>query len=208
MSDETIAVSINDGLHIPEQYSQEILELITNDPQIFDKELTVDYTTLSSALESLNFWVTTHPRQGTQVTGYGRKLDYNNNDYPTMSISWKEYNPHRLIQALASYSTGDGGLYVEIDTQGPHAVFSGSPEPIWHNRITQYAALYENNNKYMITLIGENTYRSVEPINSDWDIAPMRLIETENELNEAWDAINLYSEYKKAQYSKHARDRR
>lgn len=208
MSDEAIAVSIDDGLYIPEQYSQEILGLINNDPQIFDKELTVDYTTLTTALESLNFWVTTHRGQGTQVTGYGRKLDYNNNDYPTMSISWKEYNPHKLIQALASYSTGHGGLYVEIDTQGPHAVFSGVNEPIWHNRITQYAALYENNNKYMITLIGEKTYRSVEPINSDWDIAPMRIIETEHELNEAWDAINLYSEYKKAQYSKHARDRR
>ena len=60
----------------------------------------------------------------------------------------------------------------------------------------------------MITLIGEKTYRSTEPINSDWDIAPMRLIETKYELNEAWDAINLYSEYKKAQYSKHGRDRR
>ena len=207
MSDEAIAVSINDGLYIPEQYSQEILELIQNDPQIFDKELTVDYTTLATALESLNFWVTTHPVQGTQVTGYGRKLDYNNNDYPTMSINWKEYNPHKLIQALAPYSTNNGGLYVEIDTQGPHAVFSGTPEPIWHNRITQYVALYDDN-KYMITLIGEGTYRSIEPINSDWDIAPMRLIETKHELNEAWDAINLYSEYKKAQYSKHARDRR
>lgn len=207
MSDEAIAVSINNGLCIPEQYSQEILELIHNDQQIFDKELTIDYTTLTTALESLNFWVTTHPEQGIQVTGYGRKLDYNNNDYPTMSISWKEYNPHNLIQTLVSYSTGDGGLYVEIDTQGPQAVFSGNPEPIWHNRITQYVALYEDN-KYMITLIGEKTYRSTEPINSDWDIAPMRLIETEHELNEAWDAINLYSEYKKAQYSKHARDRR
>lgn len=207
MSDEAIAVSINNGLYIPEQYSQEILKLINNDQQIFDKELTIDYTTLTTALESLNFWVTTHPGQDTQVTGYGRKLDYNNNDYPTMSISWKEYNPHNLIQTLVSYSTGDGGLYVEIDTQGPQAVFSGNPEPIWHNRITQYVALYEDN-KYMITLIGEKTYRSTEPINSDWDIAPMRLIETEHELNEAWDAINLYSEYKKAQYSKHARDRR
>ena len=166
MSDEAIAVSINNGLYIPEQYSQEILELINNDQQIFDKELTIDYTTLATALESLNFWVTTHPGQDTQVTGYGRKLDYNNNDYPTMSISWKEYNPHKLIQALASYSTGDGGLYVEIDPPGP------------------------------------------QPINSDWDIATMRLIETKHELNEAWDAINLYSEYKKAQYSKHARDRR
>lgn len=207
MSDEAIAVSINNGLCIPEQYYQEILELIRNDQQIFDKEITVNYTTLSHALESLNFWVNTHPRQGTQVTGYGRKLDYNNNDYPTMSISWKEYNPHNLIQTLASYSTGHGGLYVEVDTQGPHAVFSGEPEPIWHNRITQYVALYDDN-KYMITLIGEGTYRSIEPINSDWDIAPMRLIETKHELNEAWDAINLYSEYKKAQYSKHARDRR
>ena len=207
MLDEAIAVSINNGLYIPEQYSQEILKLINNDQQIFDKELTIDYTTLTTALESLNFWVTTHPGQDTQVTGYGRKLDYNNNDYPTMSISWKEYNPHNLIQTLVSYSTGDGGLYVEIDTQGPQAVFSGNPEPIWHNRITQYVALYEDN-KYMITLIGEKTYRSTEPINSDWDIAPMRLIETEHELNEAWDAINLYSEYKKAQYSKHARDRR
>ena len=37
MSDEAIAVSIDDGLYIPEQYSQEILELINNDPQIFDK---------------------------------------------------------------------------------------------------------------------------------------------------------------------------
>ena len=207
MSDEAIAVSINNGLCIPEQYSQEILELIHNDQQIFDKELTVDYTTLATALESLNFWVTTHPEQDVQITGYGRKLDYNNNDYPTTSISWKEYNPHNLIQTLASYSTGHGGLYVEVDTQGPHAVFSGEPEPIWHNRITQYVALYEDN-KYMITLIGEKTYRSTEPINSDCDIVPMRIIEAEHELNEAWDAINLYSEYKKAQYSKHARDRR
>lgn len=207
MSDEAIAVSIDNGLCIPEQYSQEILELIHNDQQILDKELTIDYTTLATALESLNFWVTTHPRQGTQVTGYGRKLDYNNNDYPTMSISWKEHNPHNLIQTLASCSTSHGGLYVEVDTQGPHAVFSGEPEPIWHNRITQYVALYEDN-KYMIILIGEKTYRSTEPINSDWDIVPMRIIETEHELNEAWDAINLYSEYKQSEYSKNARDRR
>ena len=47
MSDEAIAVSIDGGLFVPKEYSQEILKAIQDDPQIIDKEITVDYTTLA-----------------------------------------------------------------------------------------------------------------------------------------------------------------
>lgn len=117
MSDEAIAVSIGGGLFVPEKYSQEILKVIQDDPQIVDNEIIVDYTTLATALKSLDFWVTEHPGQGTRILGYGRKWEEHYNEYPTMSISWKEYNPHKLIQHLASRAVS-GGLYVEVDTRG------------------------------------------------------------------------------------------
>lgn len=97
MSDEAIAVAIDDGLFVPEEYSQEILQTIQGDPQIINNEITVDYTTLATALKSLDFWVVDHLGQGIQVLGYGRKREEHHTKYPTMHISWKTYNPHYLI---------------------------------------------------------------------------------------------------------------
>lgn len=110
MSDEAIAVSIDGGLFVPEEYSQEILKAIQDDPQIIDNEIIVNYTTLATALKSLDFWVTKHPGQGTQITGYGRKWEEHHNEYPTMSISWKTYNPHKLIQHLASRAVSGASM--------------------------------------------------------------------------------------------------
>ena len=201
MSDEAIAVSIDDGLFVPEEYSLEILKTIQDDPQIIDKEIAVDYTTLAAALKSLGFWVTEHPGQGTRILGYGRKLEEHYNEYPTMSISWKEYNPHKLIQHLASYAVS-GGLYVEVDTQGQHAIFAGSPDPIWDNisndNFIQHVGLYDDR-QHMVTIIKGRVYRSTVPVRDQWDFVPMKRVETKNALNEAWAAINRYAIHHKNQ---------
>ncbi len=201
MSDEAIAVAIDGGLFIPEEYSQEILQAIQDDPQIIEKEITVNYDTLATALKSLDFWVKDNPRQGVQVLGYGRELDDSCKKYPTMSISWKEYNPHYLIQHLASRAVS-GGLYVEVDTQGQHVVFAGSTEPIWDHgwgdNFIQHVGLY-NDRKYMVTIIEGSVYRSTVPVRHQWDFVPMKRVEMENALEIAWDAIDRYGEYQKAQ---------
>lgn len=199
MSDEAIAVSIDGGLFVPEEYSQEILQAIHDDPQIIDNELTVDYTTLATALKSLDFWVAERPGYGTHILGYGRKREPHHTKYPTMSISWKEYDPHYLIQHLASRAVS-GGLYVEVDTKGQHVIFAGSTEPIWDtswgDNFIQHVGLY-NNRKYMITIIGDNVYRSTVPVRTQWDFVPMKSFKLENALEVAWDAIKRYSEHQK-----------
>lgn len=203
MSDETIAVAIDGGLFVPEEYFQEILKAIQDDPQIIDKEITVDETTLAAALKSLDFWVTEHPGQGTQILGYGRKWEEHYNEYPTMSISWKEYDPHKLIQHLASRAAS-GGLYVDVDTQGHHAVFAGEQEPIWdhdwNDNIIQHVGLYDDR-QYMVTIIKGRVYRSTVPVRNQWDFVPMKRIEAEDALDEAWAAIRRYSAQKN-QYDK------
>lgn len=198
MSDEAIAVSIDGGLFVPEEYSQEILKAIQDDPQIIDNEIIVDYTTLATALKSLDFWVTKHPGQGTQIPGYGRKWEEHHNEYPTMSISWKTYNPHKLIQHLASRAVS-GGLYVEVDTQGQHVIFAGSPDPIWDNiwndNFIQHVGLYDDR-KYMVTIIKGRVYRSTVPVRDQWDFVPMKHVEAVDALDEAWAAIRRYSAQK------------
>ena len=198
MSDEAIAVAIDGGLFVPEEYSQEILKVIQDDPQIIDKEITVDYTTLATALKSLDFWVAEHPGWGTQILGYGRKWEEHHNEYPTMSISWKEYDPHKLIQHLASCAVS-GGLYVEVDTQGQHVVFAGSPEPIWDNiwndNFIQHVGLYDNR-QYMVTIIGGCVYRSTVPVQDQWDFVPMKRVVAQDALDEAWAAIHRESALK------------
>ena len=203
MSDEAIAVAIDGGLFVPEEYSQEILKAIQDDPQIIDKEIIVDDTTLATALKSLDFWVTEHPGQGTQILGYGRKREEHYKEYPTMSISWKEYNPHKLIQHLASCAVS-GGLYVEVDTQGQHAIFAGSPDPIWDNtwndNFIQHVGLYDNR-KHMVTIISGRVYQSTTPVRDQWDFVPMKRVEAKNARNEAWEAINRYSIHRKNQHN-------
>jgi hypothetical protein len=203
MSDEAIAVSIDGGLFVPEEYSLEILKTIQDDPQIIDKEITVDYTTLATALKSLDFWVTEHPGHGTRILGYGRKLEEHYSEYPTMSISWKEYNPHKLIQHLAERAVS-GGLYVEVDTQGQHVIFAGSPEPIWDNisndNFIQHVGLYDDR-QHMVTIIKGRVYRSTVPVRDQWDFVPMKRVEAKNALNEAWEAINRYSIHRKNQHN-------
>ena len=48
----------------------------------------------------------------------------------------------------------------------------------------------------MVTIIGGRVYRSTVPVRDQWDFVPMKRVEAEDALDEAWAAIHRYSAQK------------